>query len=48
MRIVQLSDILIGSYFRQDVFDIVVDEVNSQLKPNAIIITGDLTDEGSI
>jgi 3',5'-cyclic AMP phosphodiesterase CpdA len=46
MRIVQLSDIHIGSYFNQDVFDIVVDEVNNQLKPDAIIITGDLTDEG--
>src|SRR5438093_12555809 len=46
MKIVQLSDIHIGSYFKQDVFDIVVDEVNNKLKPDVIIITGDLTDEG--
>jgi 3',5'-cyclic-AMP phosphodiesterase len=47
MQIVQVSDIHIGeSYFKQDVFDILVDEVNNKLKPDAIIITGDLTDEG--
>lgn len=45
MQIVQLSDIYIGSFFKQKVFDTVVDEVNN-LKPDAIIITGDLTDDG--
>src|SRR6266516_1529058 len=46
MQIVQVSDIHIGeSYFKQDVFDILVDEVNNKLKKAAIIITGDLTDE---
>jgi 3',5'-cyclic-AMP phosphodiesterase len=45
MLIVQLSDIHIGSLFDQTVFDNLVQEVND-LKPNAIIITGDLTDEG--
>lgn len=46
MRIVQISDIHVGSYFRQDVFDTLVDEINSVIKPDCIIITGDLTDEG--
>jgi 3',5'-cyclic AMP phosphodiesterase CpdA len=45
MQLVQLSDIHIGSFFKQQVFDTVVDEVN-KLNPDGIIITGDLTDEG--
>ena len=45
LQIVQLSDIHIGSLFVQSVFDAVVDEVN-RLKPDAIIVTGDLTDDG--
>jgi 3',5'-cyclic-AMP phosphodiesterase len=45
MQLVQLSDIHVGSFFKQQVFDIVVEEVN-KLKPDVIIITGDLTDEG--
>jgi len=45
MRLVQLSDIHVGSLFVQGTFDSVVDEVN-KLKPDAIVITGDLTDEG--
>ena len=45
MRIVQLSDIHVGSLFVQEVFDAVIDEVN-RLEPDAIVITGDLTDEG--
>jgi 3',5'-cyclic-AMP phosphodiesterase len=45
MQLVQISDIHIGSFFKQKVFDSVVDEVN-KLKPDAIIITGDLTDDG--
>jgi Icc protein len=45
MQLVQLSDIHVGSFFKQQVFDNVVDEVN-KLKPDAVIITGDLTDEG--
>ncbi len=37
MQIVQVSDIHIGeSYFKQDVFDILVDEVNNKLKPDAL------------
>jgi predicted MPP superfamily phosphohydrolase len=45
MQLVQLSDIHVGSFFKQQVFDTVVDEVN-KLNPDAVIITGDLTDEG--
>jgi 3',5'-cyclic-AMP phosphodiesterase len=45
MQAVQLSDIHVGSFFKQQVFDTVVEEIN-KLKPDAIIITGDLTDEG--
>lgn len=45
MKLVQISDIHIGSLFNQNVFDMLVREVNN-LKPNAIIITGDLTDDG--
>jgi Icc-related predicted phosphoesterase len=45
LQIVQISDIHIGGLFVQSVFDTVVDEVNS-LKPDAIIVTGDLTDDG--
>jgi 3',5'-cyclic-AMP phosphodiesterase len=45
MQLVQLSDIHVGGFFKQQIFDTVVDEVN-KLNPDAIIITGDLTDEG--
>src|SRR5919109_2987067 len=45
MQLVQLSDIHVGSFFKQQIFDTVVEEVN-KLDPDAIIITGDLTDEG--
>lgn len=45
MIIVQLSDIHVGSQFRDDVFEKVIAEVN-ELKPDAVIVTGDLTNEG--
>ena len=45
MNIVRLSDIHFGSQFRNDVFEQVIDEVN-ELSPDAVIITGDLTNEG--
>ena len=45
MEIVQLSDIHVGAQFREAVFDQVIEELNS-LKPDAVIITGDLTNEG--
>jgi Icc protein len=44
--LIQLSDLHIGgAYFKQMVFDTLVDEVN-KINPDATIITGDLTDEG--
>ena len=45
MIIVQLSDIHVGSQFQESVFETVIQEVNS-LKPDAVIVTGDLTNEG--
>ena len=45
MKIVQLSDIHFGAQFRDDIFNQVIDEVN-ELSPDAVIITGDLTNEG--
>jgi 3',5'-cyclic-AMP phosphodiesterase len=45
LQIVQLSDIHLGGLFVQTVFDRVVEEVN-ELNPDAIIVTGDLTDDG--
>ncbi len=47
MLIVQLSDIHVGSQFKPKRFAKVVNEVN-KLNPDAIIITGDLTNEGLI
>jgi len=45
MIIVQISDLHVGSQFLQEKFDILVDEVN-QINPDAIVVTGDLTNEG--
>ncbi|MBI3622760.1 metallophosphoesterase, partial [Candidatus Pacearchaeota archaeon] len=45
MKIVQISDIHVGSQFQEEIFDTVVDEVN-ELTPSAILVTGDLTNEG--
>lgn len=45
MKIVQISDIHVGSQFREEVFDQVIDEVNN-IRPSVIIVTGDLTNEG--
>jgi len=47
MIIVQLSDIHVGSQFQEDVFETVISEVND-LKPDVILISGDLTNEGLI
>ncbi len=47
MKIVQLSDIHVGSQFREEIFEKVIDEVNA-LKPDAVVITGDLTNEGLV
>ena len=45
MKIGQLSDIHFGAQFRQNIFQQVIDEIN-ELSPYAVIITGDLTNEG--
>jgi len=44
---VQLSDLHVGSQFREQVFEKVIEEVN-ELKPEVVVITGDLTNEGLI
>ena len=46
MKFVQISDLHIGGLFKQDAFNTIVQEVNNDLKPDAIIISGDLTDDG--
>ncbi|MEM2760799.1 MAG: metallophosphoesterase [Nitrososphaerales archaeon] len=47
MKLVQLSDIHVGPQFRKDVFEKAVEEVNS-LNPEAVIVTGDLTENGML
>jgi len=47
MLIVQLSDIHVGSQFQESIFETVISEVN-ELKPDTILISGDLTNEGLI
>ncbi|MFQ5970518.1 MAG: metallophosphoesterase family protein [Nitrososphaerales archaeon] len=47
MMVVQLSDIHVGPQFRKDVFKNAVDEVN-KLGPDAVIVTGDLTENGML
>ena len=47
MQFVQISDMHIGGLFKQDSFNTIVQEVNN-LKPDAIIISDDLTDDGLI
>ena len=47
MKLVQLSDLHVGSQFQPDVFETLLAEVND-LKPDAVVITGDLTNEGLI
>ena len=47
MEIVQLSDLHVGAQFREETFQKVNDEINL-LKPSAVVITGDLTNEGLI
>jgi len=47
MELVQLSDIHVGSQFRENVFKKVIEELN-ELKPDVVVITGDLTNEGLV
>lgn len=46
MRIIQISDLHIGGLFKQETFDTLVKEINDDLKPDVLIISGDLTDDG--
>jgi Icc protein len=48
MRIIQISDLHVGGLFKQVAFDTLVSEVNNDLKPDLIIVSGDLTDDGLI
>ncbi len=45
MKIVQISDLHVGSQFLEEKFEAMVSEVN-ELHPDVIVITGDLTNEG--
>lgn len=45
MLLVHISDLHFGPRFNADVFDAAVDEINS-LNPEAIVVTGDISDEG--
>jgi len=47
MRLVQISDIHCGPQFQQSIFDKAVEEINS-IKPEVLIVTGDLTENGII
>lgn len=47
MLLVQISDIHVGAQFQEDVFETVISEIN-EIKPDAILISGDLTNEGLI
>jgi len=47
LKLIQLSDIHVGSQFQESKFNQVIEEIN-ELKPDAILITGDLTNEGLI
>jgi 3',5'-cyclic-AMP phosphodiesterase len=48
MRIIQISDLHIGGLFKQTTFDTLVSEINNDLKPDLLIVSGDLTDDGII
>ncbi len=45
MLIVHISDIHCGPEFQRNVFETAVDEIN-QLEPDALVVTGDLTENG--
>lgn len=47
MNIVQISDLHVGSQFLPEKFDTMLSEVN-ELHPDAIVLTGDLTNEGLV
>ena len=47
MKIVQISDLHVGSQFLPEKFDLLVSEIN-QLRPDVVLVTGDLTNEGLV
>ncbi len=47
MKIVQISDLHVGSQFISEKFDLLLSEVN-EINPDVIVITGDLTNEGLV
>ena len=47
MLIVQISDLHVGSQFLPEKFDVLADEING-LKPDVVVVTGDLTNEGLV
>lgn len=47
VKIVQISDLHIGSQFLPEKFDLLLSEVN-EIRPDAVVITGDLTNEGLV
>lgn len=47
MIIVQLSDLHVGSQFQAGVFERVAKEVND-IRPDVVVVTGDLTNEGLV
>jgi 3',5'-cyclic AMP phosphodiesterase CpdA len=46
MKLVQISDLHVGGLFKRDAFNTIVKEVNDDIRPDVIIISGDLTDDG--
>ena len=47
VKVVHISDLHVGSQFVQEKFDTLLSEVNA-IGPDAIVVTGDLTNEGLI
>ena len=45
MKVVQISDLHVGSQFLKSQFDKMVEEVN-KMAPDVVVVTGDLTNEG--
>ena len=48
MKIYQSLNLHIGGLFKQSAFDTLVSELNEDIKPDLLIVSGDLTDEGLI
>ena len=47
MKIVQISDLHVGSQFLPEKFDVLLSEIN-EMRPDVIVATGDLTNEGLV